>query len=109
MKSSLAVMIAITLSCPLGVSPAQRPQPSLETRRRIVHKVSPRYPEPALRMSVGGTVKVVAVVGADGSVKKVDPVGGNPILIEAAQNAVAQWKYAPGAESHEMVELHFTP
>jgi outer membrane biosynthesis protein TonB len=60
-------------------------------------------------MGLGGTVKVVAVVGPDGSVKKVEPVGGSPILVQAAETAISQWKYAPGAESQESVELHFTP
>lgn len=60
-------------------------------------------------MNLGGTVKVVAVVAPDGSVKKVDPVGGSPILVQAAQSAISQWKYAPGSESKETVELHFTP
>ena len=80
-----------------------------EAGRKIVRKVDPHYPEPALRINLGGTVKVVALVSPDGSVKKVEPVGGNPILIQAAQTAVAQWRYAAGAESRETVELHFTP
>ena len=88
---------------------SQQSTPS-ETGRKIVRKVNPQYPPPALRMNLGGTVKVVALVSQDGSVKKVEPVGGNPILIQAAQTAVAQWKYVAGAaESRETVELHFTP
>jgi TonB family protein len=71
--------------------------------------VSPTYPAAALRMGLGGTVKVIAVVASDGSVKKVEPIGGNPLFIEAAQNAISQWKYAAGGESRENVELHFTP
>jgi outer membrane biosynthesis protein TonB len=60
-------------------------------------------------MNLGGVVKVVAVVAADGNVKKVEPVGGSPLLVQAAENAIAQWKFAPGPESREPVELHFTP
>jgi outer membrane biosynthesis protein TonB len=60
-------------------------------------------------MNLGGTVKVIAVVGADGEVKSVEPVGGSPVLLKAAQDAIAKWKFAPGAESKEVVELHFTP
>ena len=60
-------------------------------------------------MNLGGTVKMVAVVAADGSVKKIEPVGGSPLLMQAAQNAVSQWKFAPGPESRETVELRFTP
>jgi len=29
--------------------------------------------------------------------------------LQAAETAVAQWKFAPGSESKEIVELHFAP
>ena len=60
-------------------------------------------------MKLGGTVKVVAVVAADGNVKSVEPMGGSPVLLKAAEDAVAKWKFAPGAESKETVELHLNP
>ena len=60
-------------------------------------------------MKLGGTVRVIAVVAADGNVKSVEPVGGSPVLIKAAEDAVAKWRFAPGAESRESVELHFNP
>jgi hypothetical protein len=41
-------------------------------------------------------------------VKSVEPVGGSPLLIQAAQASITQWKFAPaGAESKEVIELHF--
>ena len=67
------------------------------------------YPDIAKRMNLGGTVKVIAVVAADGEVKSVKPVGGSPVLLKAAEDAIAKWKFAPGAESNETVELHFNP
>ena len=110
MKSLHAVVIALCLSYSLApVVRAQNQQPSPESGRRVVRRVAPEYPAAAKRMRLGGTVKVVAVVGTDGSVKKVEPVGGSPILMQAAETAITQWKYAPGAESQESVELHFTP
>jgi TonB family protein len=110
MKSLYAVLIAIALSYSMApVVRAQNQQLSPESRRRVVRKVAPEYPLAAKRMGLGGTVRVVALVGTDGSVKKVEPVGGSPILMQAAQTAITQWKYAPGAESQESVELHFTP
>ena len=60
-------------------------------------------------MKLGGTVKVVAVVAADGNVKSVEPMGGSPVLLKAAEDAVAKWKFAPGSESKETVELHLNP
>jgi outer membrane biosynthesis protein TonB len=63
----------------------------------------------ARKMMLGGTVKVVALVAPDGNVKKVEPVGGSPLLVQAAQTAISQWKYTAGPESRETVELHFMP
>jgi TonB family protein len=88
---------------------AQGQQANPDSVRRILRQTSPAYPELAKKMNLGGTVKVIAVVMANGDVKSVEPVGGSPILIKAAQDAVAKWKFAPGAESRESLELHFTP
>ena len=100
-------LISSTFFGPAGT--AQGQQSSTENVRRIVRQTAPSYPELARRMNLGGTVKVLAVVAADGNVKSVEPVGGSPVLIKAAQDAVAKWKFAPGAESKEPIELHFTP
>jgi TonB family protein len=110
MKSRFAIMFVIALSYALPPAvPAQSQQPTPENRRRVVTRVAPEYPEAAKRLGLGGTVKVVALVGTNGEVKKVEPVGGSPILLQAAQTAVAHWKYAPGTESQESVELRFNP
>ncbi len=77
--------------------------------RKITRQVASAYPDLAKKMNLGGTVRVIAVVGADGEVKSVEPMGGSPVLLKAAQDAVYKWKFAPGAESKETVELHFTP
>jgi outer membrane biosynthesis protein TonB len=61
-------------------------------------------------MNLAGTVKVVAVVTPDGKLKKVEPVGGSPVLLQAAEGAVTEWKFAPaGSESRDVVEVHFHP
>ena len=101
----ILVLALISIPGSVGITQAQQPQGG----RKLVRRVDPQYPQLARNMNLGGTVKVVAVVAPDGSVKKVEPVGGSPILVQAAENAVTQWKFAPGAESRETVELHFTP
>lgn len=88
---------------------AQSPQPSTDSVRKILRKLQPEYPEIARKMNLGGTVKVVAVVAADGDVKAVEPKGGSPILLKAAEDAVAKWKFASGGESREVIEVHFAP
>jgi len=64
--------------------------------RAVKSRVPPVYPEIARRMHVGGEVKLEATVDAQGKVKDVKTVSGNRMLAEAAEDAVRQWKFAPG-------------
>ncbi len=106
MRKRLALILAFS-SCLLTVGLAQE-QSSTELRR-ILSKTIPAYPELARRMNISGTVRVMAVVQPNGSVKAVEPIGGSPLLIRAAQDAVLKWRFAPAAsESKEPIELKFT-
>jgi TonB family protein len=59
-------------------------------------------------MHLAGVVKLQVTIAADGSVKSVSPLGGNPVLLKAAQEAVSRWKYTPAPEETlEVVELRF--
>jgi TonB family protein len=111
MRMRYALILAVAFSYCFGPAAlAQSQQSSNESGRKLIRKVEPRYPEIARKMNLGGTVKVIAVVAPDGKVTKVEALGGSPILVEAAQSAVTQWKYAPApGESKEPVELHFMP
>lgn len=102
------ISTAILTIC-LGVSLAQS-QDNSKLERKIVQQTKPRYPQIARKMNLAGTVKVVAVVAPDGKVTAVQPMGGSPVLLQAAQDAVSRWKFAPaGSESRQVVELHFNP
>ncbi len=61
----------------------------------LVDRVEPEYPDAARRARVQGSVTMEALIGADGKVQQVTPVGGNPQLAEAAVAAVRQWRYKP--------------
>jgi len=88
--------------------PALAQQP--ESLRRVVDRVAPRYPELAHAMNLAGIVKLVVTVAPNGSVKSVRAVGGNPVLLKAAQEAVTKWKWVPASkESQEFVDLRFHP
>ena len=76
--------------------------------RKLKLKVAPQYPDLARRMNVSGAVKLELIVAANGQVKAVRPLGGHPLLIDAAQNAVKQWRYEPGTEGTEVVEIRFS-
>jgi TonB family protein len=81
-----------------------------EQERKIVKKVEAKYPDILKRKGIGGTVRLKALVKADGTVKSVEVAGGNPILADAAKTAVLQWKFSSaGAESIVDVSLNFDP
>jgi len=53
-------------------------------------------------------VRVEAVVRSNGTVKSTRVLGGNPVLGEAAEDAVAKWKFDPApSETTEVVQLAF--
>jgi len=107
-KGCFPVLCALIFS--FGVATCLAQETSVQVERKVVRQTMPRYPEIARRMNLSGTVKVVAVVAPDGKVKSVQPMGGSPVLIQAAQDAVLQWKFATAsAESKQIIELHFNP
>jgi TonB family protein len=80
-----------------------------DTERKIVKKVEAQYPSILKRRGIGGTVRLKVLIHADGSVKDVEVLGGNPALADAAEKAVRQWKFAPGGDSTITVALTFDP
>jgi len=81
-----------------------------ELSRKPKTKVAPVYPEVARRMGVAGIVKLSVVVAPNGKVKSSKVIGGHPVLVNAAMDAMKQWKFesAP-TESSGTVEFKFLP
>jgi len=76
--------------------------------RKIVSRVAPFYPEMAKRMNLAGLVKLQVVVAPNGKVKSAKPMGGSPILIQAATEAVQKWRFeAAPQETTEAVQVVF--
>ncbi len=76
--------------------------------RAIVKKEDPEYPELAKNMNLHGSVKLKIWIKPDGSVRRLEYVGGHPLLAESALKAVKNWRYAAAdKESTGTVELKF--
>jgi len=75
--------------------------------RKVKTRVEPSYPELARRMNVIGTVRIEVVIASNGTVKTTRPLGGHPLLIQSANDAVKKWRYEPGPESTAIIEFHF--
>lgn len=80
----------------------------IENTRHTKNKVQPAYPELARKMNITGTVKVQVVVSPNGTVKDAKALGGHPVLVNAALDAVRKWRFEPAAvESSGLVDIKF--
>ncbi len=87
---------------------AQNAPASSGSDRKVSSRISPAYPELAKKMHIHGIVKVEAVVRPNGTVKSTRVLGGNPVLVDAAVDAIGRWKFEPSqSETTEIVQLTF--
>jgi TonB family protein len=79
-----------------------------DQERKLVLRLEPEYPSLAEKMSLHGAVKLKIWISPDGAVRRLEYIGGHPVLAESALKAVKTWKYqnAP-QESSTVVELKF--
>jgi protein TonB len=76
--------------------------------RKMKNEVKPVFPELAKRMNVSGSVKVEVVITPAGTVKSAKALGGHPLLIDAAIDAVKKCKFEPAAtETTQVVNFNF--
>jgi TonB family protein len=100
-------LTAVALSIAITYSLAQTATTD-EAKRKVKSKVSPAYPELAKRMNVTGKVKIEVVITPDGRVKSTRVIGGHPLLVQACQDSVKEWKFAPAPdETTQVVECEF--
>jgi TonB family protein len=110
MRCHRAVRALLFIVIVVLATPYSRSQEISNSSRKVVVRVAPQYPALARTKSIGGSVRVEALVAPNGTVKSVDVRGGHPVLAQAAQNAVRQWKWEPAAhDTSELMEIKFTP
>jgi len=77
--------------------------------RKIKHQVQPVYPELAKQANISGAVRLQVTVAPSGKVVETKVLGGSPLLIASAEQAVRQWQYEPAADTSSMtVVINFT-
>ena len=74
----------------------------------LIHKVTPVYPQLAIIARQQGTVYLHAIIAKDGTIQQLQAISGPPLLIKAAADAVAQWRYKPYKLNGEPVEVDTT-
>ena len=61
-----------------------------------MHFVKPVYPKKARLAHIEGVVKLHLVFADDGSIVELQPVSGDPLLVDSAIEAVQQWRVSFG-------------
>jgi len=71
----------------------------------LIHRVQPVYPPLAKTTHVEGTVEFTATINKEGTIENLQLVRGHPLLVNAAREAILQWRYRPTLLNGEPVEV----
>ncbi|HWT64704.1 MAG TPA: energy transducer TonB [Terracidiphilus sp.] len=74
----------------------------------LIHKVVPTYPPIALSAHIQGTVVLAATISKGGTIENLHVVSGQPMLQQAALDAVQHWAYRPYLLNGEPVAVETT-
>lgn len=103
---SLGLALALILISIAKLGSAQRIKSAGE--RKIVSRTTVLYPKIAAQMRLRGTVKIIATVAPSGKVVSTELIGGSPVFVPNALDAVALMKWEPAAkETKEVLEIEF--
>jgi TonB family protein len=107
----VAMGLALVLGGPALLPPKATAQDaSADTsKRKVRSRVSPDYPALARQMNVTGKVKIETTIAADGHVLNTKVIGGSPLLVNAALDALKKWRFEPGPkDTTEVIEFEFS-
>lgn len=100
-----------------GSGAAPPPPPKGPTRVKLGGNVQaakqiaapqPVYPPLARQARISGSVVLHAIIDKDGRVSQLEVVSGHPLLVQAALDAVKNWRYQPTQLNGDAVEVDTT-
>ena len=124
-KISLITVLLMLSIAPLALgiqnaSPTPAPTPAAEETPKppkklaissgkaeelLLHKVNPKYPLRAREQNLQGDVVLKVSINKHGEVTDAKALSGQPILQDAAVDAVKQWRYKPYVLNGEAVDV----
>lgn len=84
---------------------ARPPRISHMMEGNLIYKVQPVYPPLARAARIQGAVHLRAIISRNGIIENLQAIDGHPMLIQAAIDAVRQWRYRPYILNDEPVEV----
>lgn len=105
-----SVLILAVLSGASAIICARPANAEEASERKVKYRVEPQYPDIARKLGLSGVVRIDVVIAANGNVKETKVIGGHPILVNAAVDAVKKWKFeSANGESINSLEFKFRP
>jgi len=93
---------------PKAAAPSRIKQGGQVTAASILSQTRPVYPPLARQARIQGSVVLHAIIDKDGKVAQLEVVSGHPLLVQAALDAVKQWRYKPTQLNGDAVEVDTT-
>ena len=93
---------------PKPTAPARIKQGGNVTAASIITQTRPVYPPLARQARIQGNVVLHAIIDKDGKVAQLEVISGHPLLVQAALDAVKQWRYKPTLLNGDPVEVDTT-
>ena len=89
-------------------APQRVPVMSTIEAAKLISRVQPIYPSLAIQARIQGNVLLHAIISKEGGVSELQVLSGHPLLVNAALEAVRQWRYSPTLLSGQPVEVETT-
>jgi protein TonB len=90
---------------PPKVAPTRQRVGGNVQQAKLINMIRPVYPPLAKQARISGTVRLQAIIAKDGSVIELQILSGHALLVQAALDAVRQWRYQPTLLNGEPVEV----
>jgi periplasmic protein TonB len=71
----------------------------------LIRRVEPLYPPLARAARIQGPVVLAAIISTAGTIEHLQVLSGHPMLVNAALQAVGQWRYRPYVLNGEVIEV----
>ena len=72
---------------------------------KLIRRITPDYPPLAKQARVEGMVMLQVLVDETGNISEINIIRGHPLLVQAAVDAVKEWKYSPTLLNDEPVAV----
>jgi TonB family protein len=111
-KISAAKIFPTTNIAPAKIAPTKAAAPKTvwldpdEASGRLVNRIEPEYPPKARSARRAGNVVLEIDVAEDGSVFAIRTLSGDPLLANAATDAVRSWRYQPYRRNDHPMQFH---